>query len=348
MATIYLIRDKIRKFFSYYGRFFIPAVKFFTCLLIFTEMGKHIGFYEKLANPVVSVAVSLIGMVVPSSVLVLIAAVMVLLHLYQASVVLMAIVLIVFLLLYLLLGRFDPDHGFVVLLMPILLIFRVPYLMPLFLGIFEGPITIIPMTCGTIVYYVLEVIRTATGASSGFNVEEALVLVNSVLDSILANKIMFAVAIVLAVTLTVVWFVRRLKVKYSFEISVAAGTLVCLVGFLIVNMLIPGAVSVGNMILMTLVSGLIAFLSQFFNLTLDYSRTENARFEDENYYYYVTAVPKIFVSEPKKEVKLFGKKKDEKAEEEEEEKDGENEDLEEILDEEEEFLRDFSERKEDY
>ena len=348
MTTIYLIREKIRKFFSYYGRFFMPAVKFFTCLLIFTELGKHIGFYEKLASPVAAVGLSLVGMIVPSSVLVLIAAIVTLLHLYQASVVLMVIVLIVFLILYLLLGRFDPDHGYVVLLMPILLIYHIPYLMPLLLGMFASPITIIPMACGTVIYYVLEVIRAATGSSSSFNVEEALVLVNSVMDNIMANKLMFATVIVLSITLAVVWLVRRLKVKYSFEISVGAGTLVCLIGYLIINMRIPGAVSVGNMILMTLVSGVIAFIAQFMNLAMDYSRTENARFEDDNYYYYVTAVPKIFVSEPKKEVKKFGKKKDDEAKEDEKESEDPVAEAEEMLDEEEEFLRDFAERKEDY
>ncbi|MBR1757951.1 MAG: hypothetical protein IJ744_04380 [Lachnospiraceae bacterium] len=350
MTTIYLIREKIRKFFSYYGRFFMPAVKFFVCLLIFSELNKHIGFFEKLTNPIVTVVLAAIGMVVPSSVVVLLAALISLLHLYQASVVLMAVVLVIYIVLFLLLGRFDPDHGFVLLLMPLLFIYHIPYLMPLLLGMFASPITIIPMVCGTAIYFVLEVIRTAAGTSSGFDIEEALVLANSIFDSILANRLMFASVIVLSATLLVVYIIRRLKVKYSFEIAIVAGTVFCIVGYIIVNMKIPGAVSVGSMILLALLSGIITYLVHFMQLALDYSRTENARFEDDDYYYYVTAVPKIFVTETNKKVKKFSGKD---AEEEPEEDDDvkvvpDKEEIEEILDEEEEFMRDFAEREEDY
>ena len=36
---------------------------------------------------------------------------------------------------------------------------------------------------------------------------------------------------------------------------------------------------------------------------LDYSRVENVQFEDDEYYYYVTAVPKIRIAEEEKRVK---------------------------------------------
>ena len=35
----------------------------------------------------------------------------------------------------------------------------------------------------------------------------------------------------------------------------------------------------------------------------DYSRAENVQFEDDEYYYYVKAVPKVILSRPKKTVK---------------------------------------------
>ena len=41
---------------------------------------------------------------------------------------------------------------------------------------------------------------------------------------------------------------------------------------------------------------LIAYIVQFFRLTLDYHGTRKLQFEDDEYYYYVTAVPKIKVA----------------------------------------------------
>jgi disulfide oxidoreductase YuzD len=36
---------------------------------------------------------------------------------------------------------------------------------------------------------------------------------------------------------------------------------------------------------------------------VDYTRTERVQFEDDEYYYYVKAVPKNMIAEPKKTVK---------------------------------------------
>lgn len=40
-----------------------------------------------------------------------------------------------------------------------------------------------------------------------------------------------------------------------------------------------------------------------FRFNLDYSRTEKVQFEDDEYYYYVKAVPKMTVATPEKKVK---------------------------------------------
>ena len=62
-------------------------------------------------------------------------------------------------------------------------------------------------------------------------------------------------------------------------------------------------VSVIGVMFGTAVSVLLAKVLQFFVLNLDYSRTEKVQFEDDEYYYYVKAVPKITVSTPTKTVK---------------------------------------------
>ena len=41
----------------------------------------------------------------------------------------------------------------------------------------------------------------------------------------------------------------------------------------------------------------------FFARGFDYTRTEHVQFEDDEYYYYVTAVPKMHISEQEKEIK---------------------------------------------
>ena len=47
----------------------------------------------------------------------------------------------------------------------------------------------------------------------------------------------------------------------------------------------------------------VAKVIEFFRFCVDYSRTEKVQFEDDEYYYYVKAVPKMTVAAPSKTVK---------------------------------------------
>ena len=52
---------------------------------------------------------------------------------------------------------------------------------------------------------------------------------------------------------------------------------------------------VGGLFFGSIVAFAIAVIVQFFKCVVDYTRIENVQFEDENYYYYVKAIPKIDV-----------------------------------------------------
>ena len=68
-------------------------------------------------------------------------------------------------------------------------------------------------------------------------------------------------------------------------------------------------VSAGSMIIGILLSVLAALVYQFFVFAVDYTRTEYLQYEDDEYYYYVKAVPKIAVSAPDVKVqKIYSRK----------------------------------------
>ena len=50
---------------------------------------------------------------------------------------------------------------------------------------------------------------------------------------------------------------------------------------------------------------LVELLVEFFCFMVDYTRIESVQFEDDDYYYYVKAVPKVTVSDSLRTVKTF-------------------------------------------
>ena len=54
--------------------------------------------------------------------------------------------------------------------------------------------------------------------------------------------------------------------------------------------------------ILVVVTMIVAYIIQFFRLSLDYHGTRRLQFEDDEYYYYVTAIPKYSVAAPQTEV----------------------------------------------
>ena len=57
------------------------------------------------------------------------------------------------------------------------------------------------------------------------------------------------------------------------------------------------------MVVSIVVCMLVAYMIQFFRLTLDYHGTRKLQFEDDEYYYYVKAVPKACVTTSERSIK---------------------------------------------
>jgi hypothetical protein len=178
-----------------------------------------------------------------------------------------------------------------------------PYLIPILLGIISTPIAIIPTACGIVIYYIFQIIKTAITMQGSTSIEDILSLYKYVIDNLIANKQMIMSIVIFALILTVVYYVRRMKFDYAFEISIAAGALTSILGFLISDLIFNKSDQILAMIFGTILSGGVVYVIHFFKLTLDYSGVENVQFEDDVYYYYVKAVPKVTVTTPQMKVK---------------------------------------------
>jgi hypothetical protein len=206
-------------------------------------------------------------------------------------------------------ARFTPKLGFVVLAIPILYIIKIPYVVPLLLGVVASPIAIIPTACGVMIYFLFDVIQNAATMQVNLSVEDTLQLYTYVIDSLRNNKQMFMSIVIFSLILLVTYFVRKMKFDYAFETSIGVGALTGMLGFLISNLIMDKTNEILFMILGSIASAVIAYAIHFFKLALDYSGVERVQFEDDVYYYYVKAVPKITVTTPQMNVKHINVKK---------------------------------------
>ena len=159
------------------------------------------------------------------------------------------------------------------------------------------------MGCGVVVYYLVEAV---IGSASNINTmgdEEIVGKIRIVIEALVSDKAMLVVIAAFAVTILVVYFLRRMSIDYSWTIAMIAGVMINVVILLIGDLLYDINISVGGALLGSLLAIVIAKIVEFFRFCVDYSRVEKVQFEDDEYYYYVKAVPKMAVSVSTKTVK---------------------------------------------
>jgi len=303
MMSLLVFREQVKNFYHRYDIYIIPVVKFLFVLVTIVTINKEIGYDARLKTLPVVLALSLLCAFTPSAVMVLVVALLALVHVFFISPIISAVVLVFLMIIYFLYARFTPNLGYIILAIPILYYLKIPYTIPLLLGIISTPMAVVPTACGVLVYYVFQVINSAISVQVNKSVDDILQLYTNIIDNVIGNKQMIMSIVIFALMLIVVYYVRRMRVDYAFEIAIGAGALTSILGFLISDLILDKAEQILAMILGTIVSALIVFIVQFFQLTLDYSGVEHVQFEDDVYYYYVKAIPKMTVTTPQMKVK---------------------------------------------
>ena len=316
LVRILEFRARFRYILQKYQAIIHPILRFFVAFVVFRSINQALGYETRLTSLTVELVLSFLGTFTPPVILVLLGAVVSLLHLFAASPLLAVLIACIMLVLYCFIARFSGKYGYVVLAVPILFLLKIPYIIPILLGLIATPMTILPTACGIIVYYLFHVIQEVAQRQNIQSLDDMLLLYTDVINKIVINEEMYATMIVFSVVIVVVYLVRKMRFEYVFEIAIGIGALTCIIGFLVVDLRLETGVSVGTMILGTIGSALIVLVFQFFRLVLDYTATEYVQFEDDDYYYYVKAVPKMNIAVPQMNVKkISGKEETEEYDE---------------------------------
>ncbi|MBQ2406898.1 MAG: hypothetical protein II312_09585 [Lachnospiraceae bacterium] len=305
MATLLAIREQMRNFYSKYELYITPVCKFLFALITIILINNSIGYMSTLKSMAVVLILALMCSFMPMNFTVVISAIITIGHMYAFSKECAVIAVAVIILLFILYFRFSPRDTIAVLLTPICFMLKVPYIMPIVMGLVGTPASVFSVCSGVIVYYTISYMVGSESVLNTFDADGALEKFRYVIDGLMTNKAMFVVVAAFAFTLMVVYFIRRLSVDYAWTIAMITGALVNILFLLIGDLIYNTNISIAGVVVGGLVSVLVAKILEFFVFNVDYSRTEMVQFEDDEYYYYVKAVPKNTVAAPQKRVKTI-------------------------------------------
>lgn len=309
MKNLLVMKEHIKRFCGKNEVYLTPLMKFLLAMVSLLLINGNWGYMERLNSfPIVMVA-ALMCSFLPMNFIILVAALFMLLHLYALSLECAVVVFAVFLVLFLLYFRFSPKDTLVVLFTPLSFLVGIPYAVPLCMGLIGTPVSAVSMVCGVAVYYIMAYISGNDAVFGTAETENAMQKFRMVIDGIMNNKEMLVAIAAFVITLLVVYTIRRLSINYAWTIAMLAGTVVNVVVLLIGDFMLDTNISILATFFGACISLGIAKLLEFFVFHVDYSRTEYAQFEDDEYYYYVKAIPKNMVAAPEKSVKKINTQK---------------------------------------
>ena len=309
MTSLLLWKEHLKSFYNRYSYAVQPVIRFLFALCTFLSLNANIGYMNKLKNPLVVILVCLVSALLPYGAIVFLAGCLLVAHVYAVSLEMALITLVLILTVAILYYGFKPGDSYLIVLTPLAFLFKIPYAVPLLVGLGGSLASVIPVGCGVFLYYLIMYVKQNAGVLTNDAAVDIVQKYSQILKSVIFNQTMMVMIATCAVGIIIVYLIRRLSMDYSWIVAIAAGSVAELLVIFVGDFVFGVTVAVGQLILGILLSAVIVAVYNFFIFTVDYTRTEHVQFEDDDYYYYVKAVPKMNVSTPDVKVQKISTRK---------------------------------------
>lgn len=304
MIGLLELKEKLKNFYAEHELYINPVLKFLAVFIALVLIKFNIGYMEVLNMWLVILVISVLFAFVPWGVITTGLAAIITLNIFSLSAEMGILMLVSMIIMLLIFFRFTPKEGVFLIIIPIAFFLKVPYVVPIAAGLICAPVSVVSVACGTIIYFMLNVISNNTMVISNVSNEStSSVGINSIINMIGSNKEMLLTVIAFAITIIVVYLIKRSSINNAWTIAILTGGIVDFVIILTGSLILNTETSILWIIVGTILSIILAYILQFFVFSVDYTRTEHTQFEDDEYYYYVKAVPKINVTAPEMNVK---------------------------------------------
>ena len=303
MSTLLVWREKLQEIYAKYSTYILKVLQFILGLILFGLINANVGFMEMASSVFCTAGLAVICTFFPMIVMVTAAAALILIHFYTLSMPIAVVSLIIFLVMYIFYFRFTPKKAWLVILSALAFGLRIPFVVPVVFGLLGTPVWVVPAACGVITYYMVDFVKDSATALRSADTDGMFDNLIGFTRQVLTSREMWLMVIVIVLGILVVNVVRTRSIDHAWKIASAAGAVVSVIAAAVGNIVLDLNVSYVMLVLSAVLGAGVGLVLEFLFFSVDYSRTENIQFEDDEYYYYVKAVPKIGVSVPEKEVK---------------------------------------------
>lgn len=293
MKEILKFRQSVKEFCSKYDMIITPVVRFILYLIMYMTLNSMTGYSMAFGSTKVAVLMAVISAVTSDGIGLGLGALLLTGQLFSANVEIGVVFLLLFLVLYCAYIRFFPKTIWIVLFAPVFFLVKLQFLLPILAGMLVGPAAMFSVGIGCIIYYFMIAAGDYVDALASAGGTEIAASYKFIFEALKGNKELVLTVAVFAVIVLIVAIIYKLSFDYSWYVAIAIGGVFEIILFLVGNVTTGADMSLTSVVIGSLVSVIVAAVVQFWKTVVDYSKVEKTQFEDDEYYYYVKAVPKF-------------------------------------------------------
>lgn len=298
MTTLLELRERVKSFYSKNSAYLILLFKFILALLFFMNVNKELGFLEPLNNIFVILVLALICSLLSFFATMGIGFLLVIGHCYTVGIEIALLAFILFLIMIIFYLRFAGENALGLILSPLAITFNIFPAIPVGLGLLSGPTSAMSTVCGIIFYYFMTVVKASADEVQAIEKTEVAKRIQIVINGLIKNQTMWVLIFASVAVIVIVYSLRRLAVKYAWTIAIITGGVSYLVIVLGAKTLMNVQISNVALVVQVFIAVAFMFVIKFFAFNVNYRKTESLQYEDDDYHYFVKAVPKIKAEMP--------------------------------------------------
>jgi len=293
MNFIYSVRDTLKKLYTDYDLLMKPVLRFLVTFVFLAVLRNYVGFNDTVCNPVVLLGMSAVCALFPAGCITFVCTCFVLGNMYSVSYSLFLLGAVLAILTVMLYFGFRPGKGIYIILIPIGFLLKIPYAIPVILGLCGGLSAAVPVSIGVLFWFILRYFHVyADTLTSTTDVTAIITEFVSITKELFMNREFYIVLIAFIIGIGIVYFLSRLSFNHSWTVAVCSGlaavSIICIGGAYMNDSL-----DIASELIRVLISLPAVLIYEVLFYSVDYRSTEHLQFEDDEYYYYVKAVPKI-------------------------------------------------------
>ena len=294
------IRDAMRNYFFSNSSWLKVVGKGLIALCSFLIINHYFGYIEFLTDPLFAIILAIACAFIPMRAggLVVIIYTFVQLTGLSGQVALVALILIVAS--YGISVFYGAKHIFNISYIPIAMQIQMPYPIVVGSALFGNMRDVTSVICGGVISFYLKTIRE--NASLFIEENSDITVVDVIAQKMVANPLLYIYVTSLVVMFVAIILIRNLKISRSWLVALLVG-IFAEMAIMLIGYVITGNISRVPVLLMAnVVAFIVGFAMTYIFRDLDYERVERVQFEDDDYVYYVTAIPKIELAKEEKRV----------------------------------------------